>query len=203
MPGRDQIGVNNHLPVLIERAGLFQFISHRLVARGVSPLQKAGADQDLRPVTDRGNRFVAGKKAPGDLKRLRLFSHNHRRCAPGQNQNSIVVRVDLVKILVHGHFVAVLALDGPVTQGSHCHFDARLLQPVVGDQQLRVLEIVRTDDQGFHIFLRKGTQLLVLELMRTFEEIVECTLYPDQNSSMGTIVVVCRSFSTNALYHLG
>src|SRR5450756_2051368 len=31
LPGRDQIGVNNHLPVLIERAGLFQFISHRLV----------------------------------------------------------------------------------------------------------------------------------------------------------------------------
>jgi hypothetical protein len=24
--------------------------------------------------------------------------------------------------------------------------------------------------------------------MRTFEEIVECTWYPDQNSSMGTIV---------------
>jgi len=44
LPGRDQIGVNNHLPVLIERAGPFQLISHRLVTGGASPLHKAGAD---------------------------------------------------------------------------------------------------------------------------------------------------------------
>src|SRR5659263_52822 len=117
LPGRDQIGVNNHLPVLIERAGLFQFISHRLVAGGASPLQKAGADQDLRPVADGGNRFAAGKKAPGDLQRLRLFSHQRRRRPTGQDQDCIVVWVDLVKGLVHGHFVAVLALDGPAAQG--------------------------------------------------------------------------------------
>src|SRR5450756_1588088 len=65
LPGRDQIGVNNHLPVLIERAGLFQFISHRLVTGGASPLQKTGADQDLWPMTDGGNRIAAGTKAPG------------------------------------------------------------------------------------------------------------------------------------------
>src|SRR5660397_128473 len=151
LPGRDQIGVNNHLPVLIECAGLFQFISHRLVAGGASPLQKTGADQDLRSVADGGNRFAASKKAPGDLQRLRLFSHQRRRRATGQDQDCIVVRVDLVKGLVHDHFVAVLARDGPAAQGGHCHFDARLLQPIVGDEQLRVLKIIRTYNQGFHI----------------------------------------------------
>jgi hypothetical protein len=50
LPGRDQIGVNNHFPFLIERAGFFQFITHRTVAGGMSSLQKAGADQYLRPV---------------------------------------------------------------------------------------------------------------------------------------------------------
>ncbi len=28
LSGRDQIGVNNHLLIFIERAGLFQFTSH-------------------------------------------------------------------------------------------------------------------------------------------------------------------------------
>ena len=83
-PGRDQIGVNNHLPVLIERAGLFQFISHRPIAGGASPLQKTGADQDLWPMADSGNRFAASKKAPGDLQRLRLFSHQRWRRPPGR-----------------------------------------------------------------------------------------------------------------------
>ena len=86
MPGRNQIGVNNHLPVFIERATLFQFISHRRVAGGVSPLQKTGADQDLRPVADGGNRFAAGKKAPGDLQRVRSFLTSAGAAPPGRTR---------------------------------------------------------------------------------------------------------------------
>jgi hypothetical protein len=65
-------------------------------------------------------------------------------------QQVVVVRVDLVKRLVHGHVIAVLAFDGPSAQGGHDHFDSRLLQPVVADQQLSVPKIVRINNQRFH-----------------------------------------------------
>ncbi len=79
LPDRYQIGINDHFPVLIDRSGLFQFISDRPVAGGASSQQKSGADQKLRPVADGGNRFSASKKVPGGLQRLRLFSIQCRR----------------------------------------------------------------------------------------------------------------------------
>src|SRR5664280_908364 len=79
------------------------------------------------------------------------FLTNAGAAPPGQDQDCIVVRDDLAKGLVYGHFVAVLALGGPMAQGAHCHLNARLLQPAVRNQQLRVLKIVRTYNQGFHV----------------------------------------------------
>jgi len=40
LPGRHQIGVNNDFPVLVERAGLDQFISHRRITGGAPPRRR-------------------------------------------------------------------------------------------------------------------------------------------------------------------
>src|SRR5574341_89765 len=145
-----QVPVHHHFPVFVHRAGLLQLGGHGTVTGGMPALEQTGRNQRLRAVADGGHGLVLFEEVPGDLNSPDLLPHRLGRLPSRKHENIVVIGPHLVQRHVRFHFVAVFSLHCALFHGRDVHLDPFFAKTVERHEELRVLEVVRADEQCFH-----------------------------------------------------